>query len=479
MNVCWMQWNKEKLNLKYEKLIVAIEIILCTLVMLSVCFNNNIWWDEAYTYDIVLNNSMAEMIKTTALDVHPPLYYLILQVITGVFGDGLFVFKCVSILAAVFSMILGGTVIRKRWGIKTSVLFIFFAGFAPQMLFFNVQLRMYSWAAFFLLASAVYAYEIICENRIKDWVLFVFFSLCGAYTLYFAAVTCAIMYAFLLVYFMLRDRTQIKKWLIACGATIALYLPWLYLFLVFTTSMFPEEAVSDTVIEKGQFSEFILWAFESDIEADWIIYAGVCIVALLMLWKKKKEFAHGKGIYLITLVATPVWTWLFGSVCTYMANKPVLHRYIFPSLMLFWLAIAILLGRFRNRVFYVVMMMVCILGMYNYKFVYFDEYHIAPRLEMTEQFIENNMSEDELVVYELEPFRIMYEYYMPGQNLVYLEDLNLKEQIGKSFWYIDAWGDYFSQEEIETYHIVKEEYGDFGIQSMDFKIYKITVNGNE
>ena len=43
---------------------------------LLLCFNHNVWADEAYTLAMI-KNDYAGIIGKTAVDVHPPLYYFI------------------------------------------------------------------------------------------------------------------------------------------------------------------------------------------------------------------------------------------------------------------------------------------------------------------------------------------------------------------------------------------------------------------
>lgn len=175
----FLQWEKNELKFKREKILLLMEGILCSILLISVCFNNNIWWDEAYTYDMAVNYGWKEIITRTARDVHPPLYYFLVKLAVILFGNKLFVLKMVSVSACIAIMTLGMTKIYKRFGYKTSCLLLFLSCFAPQMAVYGVQLRMYSWASFFVLASAVYGYEAFFENKKRDWVLFVLFSLGG------------------------------------------------------------------------------------------------------------------------------------------------------------------------------------------------------------------------------------------------------------------------------------------------------------
>lgn len=207
----FLQWEKDELKFKREKVLLFVEGILSSILLISVCFNNNIWWDEAYTYDMAVNYGWKEIIMRTARDVHPPLYYFLVKLAVILFGNKLFVLKMVSVSACIAIMALGMTKVYKRFGYKTSCLLLFLSCFAPQMAVYGVQLRMYSWASFFVLASAIYGYEALSENKKCDWVLFVLFSLGGGYTLYFAFISISCIYLTILIAILAKRRELLKR----------------------------------------------------------------------------------------------------------------------------------------------------------------------------------------------------------------------------------------------------------------------------
>lgn len=55
------------------------------IIYLQTAFNNCIWLDEAFSMSMI-KQSFWEMICNTAIDVHPPLYYIILKMIISVFN---------------------------------------------------------------------------------------------------------------------------------------------------------------------------------------------------------------------------------------------------------------------------------------------------------------------------------------------------------------------------------------------------------
>lgn len=213
----FLQWEKDELKFKREKVLLFIEGILCVILLVSLCFNNNVWWDEASTIDLVINNTWKEILLYTAKDVHPPLYYFAAKAAVIIFGNSLFVIKMVSVFANIAMIVLGITKIYKRFGLKAASLFIFLSCFAPQMAVHGVMVRMYSWATFFILASAVYGYEALCDNRKSDWILFVLFSLGGG----IHTLLCLYFYFLYLLISADRDSgktTKVVKKILVCGS---------------------------------------------------------------------------------------------------------------------------------------------------------------------------------------------------------------------------------------------------------------------
>ncbi len=58
---------------------------------------SSLWHDESFSWSLILY-PYADVIRRTAIDVHPPLYYLILKAWVGVFGDSVFAMRGLSAL---------------------------------------------------------------------------------------------------------------------------------------------------------------------------------------------------------------------------------------------------------------------------------------------------------------------------------------------------------------------------------------------
>ena len=126
--------------------------ILLLIVSFATVFSQTIWVDEAYSLELAKHSYM-NLIKIDALDVHPPLYYIILRtgfLIFGVSENFIWIGRFVSLVPYVILMIIGFTVIKKRYSKTIAYLFNVFIMGMPQMLRYSTEIRMYSWGMLFV-----------------------------------------------------------------------------------------------------------------------------------------------------------------------------------------------------------------------------------------------------------------------------------------------------------------------------------------
>ncbi|SIO56334.1 Dolichyl-phosphate-mannose-protein mannosyltransferase [Singulisphaera sp. GP187] len=77
-------------------------------------------FDEAFSWRLVTANPALEIVQRTAADVHPPLYYLLLKLWTGLLGDGPVALRSLSVCLAGASLVLVYGLTRDifRWASK-------------------------------------------------------------------------------------------------------------------------------------------------------------------------------------------------------------------------------------------------------------------------------------------------------------------------------------------------------------------------
>lgn len=212
---------KETKNYKFNKIIIIVAIIFSVALQIALIFNNNIWLDEAFTISAVRQN-WGDMWKILINDVHPPLYYIILKLVTSVAGSSLIVSKLVSILPLMLnSTIIAYLTLKDKENKKTKLtgiiltIYIIATNLTANFLLMSVEIRMYTWAILFTTLSGVYAYKTYIDNSNKNIAVFILVSLCAALTHYFALVVEIIIYLYLYLYLyialLFKNKNNIKQ----------------------------------------------------------------------------------------------------------------------------------------------------------------------------------------------------------------------------------------------------------------------------
>ena len=219
------------------------------------CFSRDIWYDELFTVSMA-EHSYGELIRFTAADVHPPLYYMIVKFFSDlckliVPGAGTVIpAKLVSTLPYLLLLLYSVTWIRKRWGIFTGGLFLFCVTAMPQLPAYTVEVRMYGWALFFVTAAFWHAHGCLMteqftaagtdsaagveskmasgRRRYLHGAALVLYGLAAAYTQYFAAVAVGMVYLYLLAVFLRRDKSRLREWLCYAAVSAVCYVPWFF-----------------------------------------------------------------------------------------------------------------------------------------------------------------------------------------------------------------------------------------------------------
>ncbi|MDE7187522.1 MAG: hypothetical protein K2O13_08465, partial [Lachnospiraceae bacterium] len=199
---------------------------------LMLCFSNDIWYDELFTVGMI-EHSYSELIQFTARDVHPPLYYMITKFVVDLCkllsagADTAAIAKVVSVLPYFILLLYSITFIRRSFGTFTGGLFLFCSIAMPQLSGYTVEVRMYSWALLFVTAAFLHAYGTVHANAWGNEtaagrkpsgmqrlhaVALMCYGLAAAYTQYFAGVAAAMVYLYVLLVFIRKDRGRIREW---------------------------------------------------------------------------------------------------------------------------------------------------------------------------------------------------------------------------------------------------------------------------
>lgn len=452
--------------------------LLFFLCYLSLCFNNNIWTDEAFTIEL-LHSDFAGILKGTASDVHPPLYYLIAKCFTLAFGDSLLCLKLVSILPMFLCMSWGALIVRRRFGLRAAVLYSILLGVIPCTMEYAVQVRMYSWAIFFLTFMALWAYEAYLEQGLRFYAGIVLTSVAAAYTHYFAFVSAILIYGFLFLALLIGKRRELLKWLLSVIASLVLFAPWMpYMELQVkgvSRNYWIEEITGETV------KAFFPFLFDMGIPGTTAFWLGFLALSLffairmmLSAGRGQKEEA-GAGLFALLCLLVPVGTALTGITASALIRPVFIVRYLLPCMGLLALFLAITLSRYADKAVYGALLL-CFLcaGLVDYKQSVYREYEWTHTAE-TEAFLDAHVGERDIIAYNYESYKFIYDYYWSDEEKVLWQGMDLDNTEYENIWLLDTiYWPTPTEEYLAEHGFQKTFMGNFGIEHNDFKIFRIT-----
>ena len=162
------RWISTRIDSAKLNVLTNIVLAICAIGLISLnaarVSDMNFWGDECFSINLARMH-FDEMLKATAADVHPPLYYAWLMLLISVLGDSAWVIRLSAFIPYVLTVIFGLTIIRKEFGKRVSVLFITFCSITDMAIKYNVEARMYSFAALMVLLSFFFMYQICWVKR--------------------------------------------------------------------------------------------------------------------------------------------------------------------------------------------------------------------------------------------------------------------------------------------------------------------------
>jgi uncharacterized membrane protein len=332
-----------------KKWYTAIGIALIILFALETIFlsglNKSIWLDEAYSLALI-RHSWKDLVSITAADVHPPLYYFILKAFSIISGSSIFAMKLVSIIPEILTVVFSFLFFNKKFGAKTAVLLLLSIMASKSILYYGIEIRMYSWALFFVTMAAITAWYAITSDKSKWYVLFLVCALGAAYTQYYAAVTVGIGYLFMLIYTIRSGKRRIAT-VFALGVfALLLYSPWIPIVIKQFTRVSGSFWIGPiTLLTIG---EYVLTVFSAgNALLSLVVFALFCIVFVVFLRGKDKTF--NDYFFLCSLCCTIALA-VFGIAVSITIRPIFVSRYLIPACGLVWLFFAYECGKIKyNR----------------------------------------------------------------------------------------------------------------------------------
>ena len=466
-----------------EKKLIAVIAVVLSAVFIALVWNNNVWMDEAFTASLV-HTDFAHVIKRSMADTLPPLYNILLKLATAVFGYSIPVMKLTSVLPMVLTVVLGATVVRSRFGFKTAVLFMLLITFMPLMLYYGVEIRMYSLGFFFATASGIYAYEVVKEPSVKNWAAFTVYSVLAGYTHHFAFVTVAFAYLYLLLYFIFFEKKRIVQWFKCLLATFVLYLPCLLVTLRQISRVNGYFSMPD--IDLVTFARYAVYPYivgflPATVLCLLLMMSAVVIFAADVVVKKRRDSAK---IFAACCFTVYYGVLLFGTVVSRIMTANIfVDRYLFFATGLLWLFVAIILSQ-KDETFLAALFAVVFIGIFTCSLEIRTEYGNSATEEIT--FLRENVGEGDVLACiggheEMEnciPFYTYVDRDTPELEFVYPLDnaISVSKERGSTLWIAVLDGFEMSPEDIEMLRgsgLTPDKAADFEFDRYKCELYKV------
>lgn len=494
-----------KMSKKTENIISYGLVVLGSIIYISLCFNYNVWLDEAFTASLV-RTDMAGVLERSMADTLPPLYNILLKISTDIFGYSVPVMKLTSVMPMIITMLLSATVVRKRHGFLTSSLYTVMLFSMPNLLFFGVEIRMYSLGFMFATASGVFAYELIQEYSKKNLITFVLVSVLAGYSHHFAFVSVGFVYLFLLIYYFVLDRKNIKRWFICLLLTFVLYLPCLLVTLKQFKSVSGYFSMPDVTL--SVFIKYCRYPFTSGNTVGSIVllvsvatFFVYTVIRLADYYKRTKgtdaasnidHIKSGKpeklnlnsdlgevnvisDLYAVSMFLVYYGVLVFGTIVSKMMTANIfVDRYLFFAHGMLWLFFAIEAGKLR-KYYYIFAAIAVYVGIMGYVQEYEIEYSTNPNEVVT--YLESNVGDGD-VLYTIEDAEEM-AFCLPfyDESLTNYEDLSeavdeAKENDSDIWLTVMDYSDY-DFNELSEYGLKAEDGHRFTFDRYTFDMYKL------
>ena len=199
-----------------------------------------LWWDEGWSLYFATAD-VRTLLQLTAVDIHPPLYYLVLHLWIQIFGSGVASVRLLSVLIGTATVLLLYPVGRRLLGEKgspaTAVLVaVGLLAISPFHIYYSQEVRMYALVTLLGLGAWAFAWRWESEQpgtsnwRWGSWIGYVLAATAALYTQYYAAFLILALNLVILPHWLRRPppRRERISWLGAQGAVFLLFLPWLW-----------------------------------------------------------------------------------------------------------------------------------------------------------------------------------------------------------------------------------------------------------
>lgn len=381
-----------------------IAAVYCLIRSCILSFSIDIWYDELFSMEFSAR-PVSELVSLTARDVHPPLYYIILRLLTllmkqlGVIGtqNGQLTVetaaKLISILPFVILLGYAMTTARKRFGIVAAGLFSFAIITMPQLPEYTTEIRMYSWAILFVTAALLHAFALVqdvwdsrekdgsekadlkCDDESKavtrkgrgfdipNGLALWLYSTAAAYTHYYAAFAVGIIIGLLVIlmiaYYVIAMKKKDERGpinfkpvatsIIVMNLVIISYIPWASVVLSQVGAVKESYWIQPVGLRSlGSCAKYLFKGYFAQSELATvlavILFLVICVLLIKTAIRVVRDREKNAALSLYAFLVLPLLV-AAGLLASILIRPVFVNRYMLPSYGCFWLAVSAMAGR--------------------------------------------------------------------------------------------------------------------------------------
>jgi uncharacterized membrane protein len=356
---CRFNWQKlTKINLSDKTYWVINTGLIAVFAVAAgcMCFNRALWFDEVYSLGMI-RRSWSEFFALSLQDQHPPLYYILLKATVAMTGNCIFSMKLLSVVPSVLTLITVSVFLKKRFSSYTAMLFTLCFLTSDSILNYSLELRMYSWAFFFITIQAIAAFIYYGNGNSKWLIFFAVASLGAAYTNLYAAFAAGIVYAIFLFYIFLNRRKQAVSVILTGILCVIGFSSQIY-FVIHQLESTVDSYWIENSTNLRAMADYISIAFsDGNYLVAFIWFLIFCGLTLYFIKVKDKT---ANDLFAFSALAAVLLFWGSNMLIAVLIKPLFVGRYLLPVLPLLWLFMSIEAGRHIKKAG--AMMLICTLA---------------------------------------------------------------------------------------------------------------------
>jgi 4-amino-4-deoxy-L-arabinose transferase-like glycosyltransferase len=287
-------------------LLLLVVLLLASFVLRAYRLGDkSIWWDEGLAA-WAARQSLGDIARWTAADVHPPLYFWILHFWRLGSGDSEFGLRLFSAMIGVLTVAATYLLGQRAGGQKVGLLAALLVSLSRFDVWWSQEARMYILAALWAPLALWAAIRFWDRRRTLDGALYVLFIVAGLYTLYLSvSVMVVANLAWLWVFWHAKDRRRaLLRWGAAQVAVLLLYAPW----LIYALGRIPTWS-SASPVAVDVFLRIFWTVLTTGIPVSVENYRWLTLPALLvfvlgllaLFWKGRRDWQRARNVVLFLL----------------------------------------------------------------------------------------------------------------------------------------------------------------------------------